>query len=255
MFLYWILIPNVSPTYRSSLPCSTTLIVLTSSLCQSSFPSPSLQSYHYTILYSKTFHKCIIHFFSYCTAKTKYRNFETNIPRKGVSVPISTFMRLWVIYKFPRSVCLFCWRKYVDRSWDYINRSQTHECGNWGWGRAIPRKGMQSEIFVAVCLSFILLWTITGRGTSPYIVLRTPKKTLFSGCRAEIKTCIHLAACRRTNNAIPYITLSITNLILMLVPFPSLCFVLPNLGIFFFMVLSLSSHQHRRKSRFLSAYS
>jgi hypothetical protein len=32
-----------------------------------------------------------------CTAKTKYRNFETNIPRKkyiGVSVPISTFMRL-----------------------------------------------------------------------------------------------------------------------------------------------------------------
>ncbi|MFN9905874.1 MAG: hypothetical protein ACK56F_07075, partial [bacterium] len=30
------------------------------------------------------------------------------------------------------SVCLFCWRKYVDRSWDYINRSQTNECGNWG---------------------------------------------------------------------------------------------------------------------------
>jgi hypothetical protein len=34
-----------------------------------------------------------------CTAKTKYRNFETNIPRKGISrsqlsVPISTFMRL-----------------------------------------------------------------------------------------------------------------------------------------------------------------
>ncbi len=20
----------------------------------------------------------------------------------------------------------------VDRSWDYVNRSQTHECGNWG---------------------------------------------------------------------------------------------------------------------------
>jgi hypothetical protein len=39
-------------------------------------------------------------------------------------------------------VCLFCWRKYVDRSWDYIIRSQTHECGNWGWGCAIPRKGI-----------------------------------------------------------------------------------------------------------------
>jgi hypothetical protein len=21
--------------------------------------------------------------------------------------------------------------KYVDRSWEYINSSQTHECGNW----------------------------------------------------------------------------------------------------------------------------
>jgi hypothetical protein len=56
------------------------------------------------------------------------------------SVPISTFMCLWANYIFPRWVCLFCWRKYVDRSWEYINRSQTHECGNWGWGRAIPRK-------------------------------------------------------------------------------------------------------------------
>ncbi len=28
---------------------------------------------------------------------------------------------------------------YVDRSWEYINRSQTHESGNWDWGRAIPR--------------------------------------------------------------------------------------------------------------------
>jgi hypothetical protein len=32
--------------------------------------------------------------------------------------------------------------KYVDRSWEYINRSQTHECGNWDWGRAIHRKGI-----------------------------------------------------------------------------------------------------------------
>jgi hypothetical protein len=52
-------------------------------------------------------------------------------------------MRLWAIYIFPPKIgvpILFCWRKYVDRSWDYINRSQIHECWNWGWGRAIPRK-------------------------------------------------------------------------------------------------------------------
>ncbi len=69
----------------------------------------------------------------------------------GASVPISTFMCLWSNYIFPRWVCLFCWRKYVDWSWEYINRSKTHECGNWGWGRAIPRKGIYiNGIAVAV---------------------------------------------------------------------------------------------------------
>ncbi len=63
----------------------------------------------------------------------------------GASVPISSFMCLWANYIFPRRVCLFCWRKYVDRSWEYINLSQTHECGNWGWGRAIPRKGINKQ--------------------------------------------------------------------------------------------------------------
>ncbi len=33
--------------------------------------------------------------------------------------------------------------KYVDRFWEYINRSQTHECGNWDWGRLIPFLGIQ----------------------------------------------------------------------------------------------------------------
>ncbi len=82
--------------------------------------------------------------------KDKIPNFWNKYSQKsnmGVSVPISTFIRLWEIYIFPRSVCLFCWRKYVDRSWDYINRSQTHECWNWGWGRAIPRKGIHNWDF------------------------------------------------------------------------------------------------------------
>ncbi len=66
----------------------------------------------------------------------------------GVLVPISTFMRLLVIYILLRSVCLFCWRKYVEWSLDYINRSQTQECGNWGWGRAISRKGIHKWDFL-----------------------------------------------------------------------------------------------------------
>ncbi len=58
----------------------------------------------------------------------------------GASVPISTFMCLWANYIFPWWVCLFCWRIYVDWSWEYINCLKTHECGNWSWGRTIPRK-------------------------------------------------------------------------------------------------------------------
>ncbi len=37
--------------------------------------------------------------------------------------------------------------KYVDRSWEYTNRSQTHECGNQDWSRAIPRKGIHKWDF------------------------------------------------------------------------------------------------------------
>ncbi len=78
---------------------------------------------------------------------TEFRNKYSQKRNIGVSVPISTFMSLWVIYILPPSVCLFCWRKYVDRSWEHINPSQTHECGHWGWGRAIPRKGIHKWDF------------------------------------------------------------------------------------------------------------
>ncbi len=37
--------------------------------------------------------------------------------------------------------------KYVDQSWEYINCSQIHECGNWDWGRTIPRKGIHKWDF------------------------------------------------------------------------------------------------------------
>jgi hypothetical protein len=59
-------------------------------------------------------------------------------------------MCLWTIYIFPESVHIFsCGRELVDRSWEYINRSQTHECGNWDWGRTIP--------FLEYCFEFSVL--------------------------------------------------------------------------------------------------
>jgi hypothetical protein len=41
----------------------------------------------------------------------------------------------------PRLVSYSAAQKYV-LSCEYINRSQAHECGNWDYGRAIPRKGI-----------------------------------------------------------------------------------------------------------------
>ncbi len=100
----------------------------------------------FNILYSYARPKAnafVIYVSLHCKDKIpKFRNKYSQKRNIGALVPISPFMRLWAIYIFPRSVSLFCWRKYVYRSWDYINRSQTHECWNWGWGRAIPRKGI-----------------------------------------------------------------------------------------------------------------
>ncbi len=83
------------------------------------------------------------------TAKTKCRKLETNIPRKGISVsqsqsPHSCFCER-IIYSHDGSAFTAGGNMYVDRSWESINRSQTHECGNWGWGRAIPRKGIYNR--------------------------------------------------------------------------------------------------------------
>ncbi len=82
----------------------------------------------------------------------KFRNKYSQKRNIGVSVPISTFIRLWVIYIFPQSVCLFCWRKYVDRSWDYINRLYRHMNVEIGAEAALfPENEYINGILVAVC--------------------------------------------------------------------------------------------------------
>jgi hypothetical protein len=69
----------------------------------------------------------------YCTQSCPMQRTNTEIWKKysqksnrAATVPISTFLCLWAIYIFPPSICLFCCRKHVDRSWEYINPSQTH---------------------------------------------------------------------------------------------------------------------------------
>ena len=66
---------------------------------------------------------------------------ETNIPRKVIVRPQSQFPHSFVCERFIYSHDQSAYSaagKYVDRTWEYINRSQTHECGNWDCGRAIP---------------------------------------------------------------------------------------------------------------------
>ncbi len=46
---------------------------------------------------------------------------------------------LWILRK---GIAYSAAGKYVDRSWKYINHTQTHECGTWDWGRAIPFLGI-----------------------------------------------------------------------------------------------------------------
>ncbi len=92
-----------------------------------------------------------------CTAKNHYRKFETHIPRKGIE---SQFPHSCVcerlIYSHDWSA-LFAAGNYVDRSWEYINRSQTHECENWDRDRAIPRKGILKWDFPCSLLAGVRL--------------------------------------------------------------------------------------------------
>ncbi len=50
-------------------------------------------------------------------------------------------MCLWAIYIVPRSNCYSAAGNMWTDPGKLTNRSQTHECENWDWGRAIPRKG------------------------------------------------------------------------------------------------------------------
>ncbi len=76
------------------------------------------------------------------------------------SAPISTFMCLWAIYIFPGSVYIFPPAEQADPSWEYIIRSQTHECGNLGLR---PRYSFSGNIcfkFSAFCLCSVASWIV-----------------------------------------------------------------------------------------------
>jgi hypothetical protein len=111
------------------------------------------------------------------TAKNQYRKFETNIPRKGIARPQSKFPHSCVCERFIYSHHQSAYSaagKYVDRSWEYINRSQTHECGNWYTEAAqYPEQEYIRGIFVAVYASPSVLTTssLTECTRSPHYLI------------------------------------------------------------------------------------
>ncbi len=87
-----------------------------------------------------------VYLLALCTAKKKCWKFWNKYSQKrnnGASVPISTFMCLWANYIFPQWVCLFCWRKYVDR---YIGIYKSLK-DTWMWKSGLrPRNSLKRNI-------------------------------------------------------------------------------------------------------------
>ncbi len=73
--------------------------------------------------------------------KPKIRNKYSQKRNCEASVPISTCVCERFIYSQDRSAYSAA-GKYVDWSWEFINRSQTNEFGNWDCGRTIPFLGV-----------------------------------------------------------------------------------------------------------------
>jgi hypothetical protein len=79
----------------------------------------------------------------------------------AASVPISTFMCLRAIYIFLYDLFTYFLQqnRQINRGNIYVNRSQTHDCGNWDCGLAIPFLGICFEFSVLILCVYVLALT------------------------------------------------------------------------------------------------
>ncbi len=112
--------------------------------------------------------------------------------QKRPQSPISTFTCLWAIYYIQTiGLPILPARKYVDRSWEYINSSQTHACGNWDWGRAIPFLGIHKWDFR--CSSWCVPEAGRRRVNTACTWWGQHRYTCSSGRRPHLPTCSKLS--------------------------------------------------------------
>ncbi len=97
---------------------------------------------------------------------TLQRKSHLCVPRKGLARPQSQFPHSCVCERFifPGLIHIFSCRRICKLIVGIycINHSQTHECGNWDWGRTIPFLGIFGSVIrncVFAVLTFIQLYS------------------------------------------------------------------------------------------------
>jgi hypothetical protein len=92
---------------------------------------------------------------------------QSQFPHSCVCEQFLNIARIGPLHIFPAA------EYKADRWWEYINRSQTHECGNWDCGRAIP--------FLGIFVSNFWYWFFAVRvsGSQYYIFVVSKWLILF----------------------------------------------------------------------------